>query len=149
MCPGCITNFESDCRGDFESGGTLRQEASCEVRREDARRSQPDGEFVTPRSSPARPKSSGDGVAPIGGDEEMETVAVLASASPLSIITMGTFPLSLIALGHLRRRNFDQTLSLRPKRARNASATGTSPIALASHSGAVSRRSGASEPSSS
>jgi hypothetical protein len=33
---------------------------------------------------------------------------------------MGTFPLSLIALGQIRRRHFDDTLTLRPKKTRNA-----------------------------
>ncbi|HEY5706462.1 MAG TPA: hypothetical protein VIS96_12900 [Terrimicrobiaceae bacterium] len=45
-----------------------------------------------------------------------EAAAVLASASPLGIITMGTFPLSLIALGRIRRQHFDDTFGLRPKR---------------------------------
>jgi hypothetical protein len=31
-------------------------------------------------------------------------------------IAMGTFPLSLIALGQSRRRHFDDTLTLRPER---------------------------------
>jgi hypothetical protein len=51
---------------------------------------------------------------------EFETAAILASASPLGINTMGAFPLSLIALGQIRRRQFDETLTLRPKRTVNA-----------------------------
>ena len=33
---------------------------------------------------------------------------------------MGAFPVSLIALGQIRRRHFDDTLTLRPKRTMNA-----------------------------
>ena len=60
-------------------------------------------------------KSSRNMVSLIEGDEDIETAAILASASPLGIIPMGTFPLSLIALGKIRRRHFDVTLTLRPK----------------------------------
>lgn len=56
-------------------------------------------------------KSSRSGLAPIDGGEEIgfEIAGILASAGPLSIITMGTFPLSIIALGHIMRRHFDGT----------------------------------------
>jgi hypothetical protein len=60
-------------------------------------------------------KSSRNKAALIEGDKGIETAAILASASPLGIIPMGTFPLSLIALGQIRRRHFDDTLTLRPK----------------------------------
>ena len=45
----------------------------------------------------------------------IETAAILASADPLGIVTMATFPLSLIALGRTRFRQFEDTLTLRPK----------------------------------
>ena len=45
--------------------------------------------------------------------------AILASAAPLGIVSMTTFPLSLIALGQIRRKQFDDTLTLRPKRKNN------------------------------
>jgi hypothetical protein len=63
-------------------------------------------------------KSSRNEVALTEGDEGIgfETPAILASPSPLGIIAMGTFPLSLIALGQSRRRHFDDTLTLRPER---------------------------------
>jgi hypothetical protein len=44
----------------------------------------------------------------VEGDEGFETAAILASSSPLGITSMGTFPLSLIALGQIRRRDFDE-----------------------------------------
>jgi hypothetical protein len=49
----------------------------------------------------------------------IETAAIFASASPLGINPMGAFPLSLIVLGRARRRHFDETLNLRPKRTVN------------------------------
>ncbi len=64
-------------------------------------------------------KPSRSGVA-LEGDEGSETTAILASTSPLGITAMGAFPLSLIALGQIRRRHFDDTLTLRPKRTMNA-----------------------------
>ena len=74
-------------------------------------------------------KSSINRVALIEGDEGIvsETAAILASASPLGITTMGAFPLSLIALGQIRRRHFDDTLTLRPKRTMNATEALESP----------------------
>jgi hypothetical protein len=56
-------------------------------------------------------KTSSSGSEGIG----FETAAIHASASPLGINTMGAFPLSVIALGQIRRRQFDETLTLRPK----------------------------------
>jgi hypothetical protein len=56
----------------------------------------------------------------IEGDEGFETAAILASPSPLGITSMGTFPLSLIALGQIRRRDFDDSITPRPKKTRNA-----------------------------
>ena len=56
----------------------------------------------------------------IEGDEGFETAAILASPSPLDITAMGIFPLSLIAFGQIRRRHFDETLTLRPKKTRNS-----------------------------
>ena len=41
--------------------------------------------------------------------------AVLASSGLLGVVSMGTFPLSLIALGWIRRRNFDDTVTRQPK----------------------------------
>jgi len=51
---------------------------------------------------------------PANGDEGIgfETAVLLASVSPLSIVTMGTFPSSLIAWGRMRRQHFDDSLSL-------------------------------------
>ena len=43
------------------------------------------------------------------------------------MMTMGTFPLSLIALGQIRRRHFDDTLTLRSKRTINANEEPESP----------------------
>ena len=54
------------------------------------------------------------------GDEGFETAAILASTNPLGITPMGAFPFSLIALGQIRRRQFDDTLTLRSKRTMNA-----------------------------
>jgi hypothetical protein len=66
-------------------------------------------------------KSSENNVAQIEQEGiEFETAAILASASPLGITTMGAFPLSLIASGQIRRRHFDNSLTLQPKRTMNA-----------------------------
>lgn len=64
-------------------------------------------------------KSSRSKAALIEGNEGIETAAILASAAPLGIVSMTTFPLSLIALGQIRRKQFDDTLTLRPKRKNN------------------------------
>ena len=77
-------------------------------------------EFIMTKSTLTITKPSRSGVALIEGDEGFETAAILASTSPLGITAMGAFPLSLIALGQIRRRHFDDTLTLRPKRTMNA-----------------------------
>ena len=66
-------------------------------------------------------KSSRSKAALVAGNEgiEFETAAILASAAMLGIVSMTTFPLSLIALGQIRRKQFDDTLTLRPKRKNN------------------------------
>ena len=66
-------------------------------------------------------KSSRSKAALIEGNEdiEFETAAILASAAPLGNVSMTTFPLSLIALGQIRRKQFDDTLTLQPKRKSN------------------------------
>jgi hypothetical protein len=53
-------------------------------------------------------ESSRNGVAFIEGDQDIgyETAAIVASASPLGLISMGTFPSSLIAWAGSRRRHF-------------------------------------------
>lgn len=60
-------------------------------------------------------KSSRNKAGLIEGNKGIETAAILASADPLGIVTMATFPLSLIALGRTRFRQFEDTLTLRPK----------------------------------
>jgi hypothetical protein len=56
-------------------------------------------------------KSSSSEAIPFEADKEIrfEAAAILASASPLSVDTMGTFPLSTIALGYISRRHFADT----------------------------------------
>ena len=71
-------------------------------------------EFIMTRSTLTISKPSRSGIA-LEGDEGLETAAILASTSPLGITAMGAFPLSLIALGQIKRRHFDDTLTLRPK----------------------------------
>jgi hypothetical protein len=44
-----------------------------------------------------------------------EAAAVLASPGPLGVVTMGTFPLSLIAFGWTTRHNLDNALASRAK----------------------------------
>ena len=63
-------------------------------------------------------KSSRSRFSFIGGDQNIgfEAAAIVASASPLSIISMGTFPSSLVALGRIRHRDFDDDVTLQPKR---------------------------------
>ena len=51
-------------------------------------------------------KPSRNGVA-LEGDESFETAAILASTGPLGITAMGSFPLSLVALG--QTRHFDDS----------------------------------------
>ncbi len=111
-------NFGTDCRRDFDgpSDRARRQEAA---REENPPRTQIKGEFIMTKSTLTIAKPSRSGVA-LEGDEGFETAAILASTSPLGITAMGAFPLSLIALGQIRRRHFDDTLTLRPKRTMNA-----------------------------
>ena len=78
------------------------------------------GEFIMTKSTLTRTKPSRRRVALIEEDEGLEMAAILASPSPLAVTAMGAFPLSLIALGQIRRRHFDDILTLRPKKARNA-----------------------------
>ena len=91
--------------------------------KEEARESsqnQMKGEFIMTKSTLTRTKPSRRRVALIEEYEGLEMAAILASPSPLAVTPMGAFPLSLIALGQIRRRHFDDTLTLRPKKARNA-----------------------------
>ena len=62
-------------------------------------------------------KSSRSRFSFIEGDQNIgfEAAAIVAS-SPLSIISMGTFPSSLVALGRIRHRDFDDDVTLQPKR---------------------------------
>jgi hypothetical protein len=118
MCPACTINFGTDCRGDFDARGdrARSEEASCEERHEE-NPPRAKGEFTMTKRTLTMTSSSRK-VARREGDEgvEFETAAVLASASPSGMMTMGTFPLSLIALGQIRRRHFDDTLTLQSKR---------------------------------
>ena len=79
----------------------------------------PNLEFIMTKSTLTITKPSRRGVA-FEGEERFETAVLLASTSPLGITAMGAFPLSLIALGQIRRRHFDDTLTLRPMKAMNA-----------------------------
>ena len=114
-------NFGTDCRRDFDgrSDRARREKAS---REENPHRTQIKGEFIMTKRTLTMTKSSINRVALIERDERIgsETAAILASASPLCITTMGAFPLSLIALGQITRRHFDDILTLRPKRTTNA-----------------------------
>ena len=49
------------------------------------------------------------------GGVAFETTSFLASPGPLGVVTMGTFPLSLIAFGWTRRQSFDHALASRSK----------------------------------
>ena len=112
-------NFGTDCRRDFDgrSDRARREEAS---REENPHRTKIKREFIMTKTTLTMTKSSINRVALIEGDEGAgsETVAILASAGPLGITTMGAFPLSLIALGQITRRHFDDTLTVRPTRTR-------------------------------
>ena len=70
------------------------------------------------KSTLTKTESSRNNVAFIEGNQGigLETAAIAALVSPLGIIAMGTFPSSLVASGRIRRRRFDDTLTLRPKR---------------------------------
>jgi hypothetical protein len=67
----------------------------------------PNLEFIMTKSTLNITKPSRNGVA-LEGDESFEATAILASTGPLSITAMGSFPLSLIALGQIR--HFDDSL---------------------------------------
>jgi hypothetical protein len=114
MFSACMKNSANDCRRDFNKRGdrVLREEASCE---ESSHTTRIGRKFVVTKDPITMMKSAKDRVAPIARDDEMERAAIFAPANPLGIITMGTFPLSLIALGHVSRRNFDP-LTLRPRK---------------------------------
>ena len=66
-------------------------------------------------STLTKSKSSRSRFSFIGGDPNIgfEAAAIVASASPLSIISMGTFPSSLVALGRIRHRDFDDDVFVR------------------------------------
>ena len=85
--------------------------------RHNAATPEPSLEFIMTKSTLIITKPSRSEVE---GDEGFETAAILASTGPLGITAMGAFPLSLIASGQIRRRHFDDTLTLRPKRPMNA-----------------------------
>jgi hypothetical protein len=64
-------------------------------------------QFVGIKSVLTVMNSSENGDAPIGADRETEALSILASVNPLSVLPMGAFPLTLVALGHVSRRNYD------------------------------------------
>ena len=99
-------------------------------------------EIIMTKSTLTMTKPSRSRVALIEGDERFETAAILASTSPLGITAMGAFPLSLIALGRITRRYFDDTLTLRPKKTMSASEEIQSPpeIEIASQNSAHSSK---------
>jgi hypothetical protein len=45
-----------------------------------------------------------------------EMAGIVASASPLGITSMGTFPSSLFGFGRIRRQHFDDALTLSSKK---------------------------------
>ena len=68
-------------------------------------------EFIMTKSTLTITKPSRSGVA-LEGDEGFETAAIPASTSQLGITAMGAFPLSLIALGQIRRRNMTTVVGI-------------------------------------
>ena len=66
----------------------------------------PNPEFIMTKSTLTIAKPSRNGIT-LKRDERFATAAILASTGPLSITAMGSFPLSLIALG--QTRHFDDS----------------------------------------
>ena len=55
------------------------------------------------------------GISEMNDSAAFEAAAVFASAGPWGVVTMGTFPSSLVAFGWMRRQNSDNTRASRVK----------------------------------
>jgi hypothetical protein len=109
----CMTDSYSDCDRNFErrSCAGLHKEADFGERSaENPSSPQINHEFAGIKSGLTVMNSSENGDAPICADVETEALAIFASPNPLSVLPMGAFPLTLVALGHVSRRNYGETV---------------------------------------
>jgi hypothetical protein len=109
----CMTSSYSDCYRDFErrSCGDLHEGAgSGERSAEKPSSTQINQESVGIESLLTVMNSSRNLGAPTFADEDAGALAIFASANLPSILPMGAFPLTLVALGHVSRRSLDGTV---------------------------------------
>jgi hypothetical protein len=105
----CIANPYGDRYRDFErSCWNHREGVDSRKRSEEKRNStQIDHEVVETMGPLAAMNFAKNRRARSSADRQAEALAILASPNLPSILPMGAFPLTLVALGHVSRRNFD------------------------------------------
>ena len=106
MSSACITT--GDCYRDFDRRSCWDRHEEADFRERSAEPSSPQtNEFVEIKSRPTVMNLRKNLKAPSAAEEQTEALAILASPNLPSILPMGAFPLTLVALGHVSRRNLD------------------------------------------
>jgi hypothetical protein len=105
----CIANSYGDRYRDFERSCCNRREGlnSRERSEEKHNSTQIDHQVVETERPLAVMNFAKNRQARSSGDRQAEALAILASPNLPSVLPMGAFPLTLVALGHVSRRNFD------------------------------------------
>ena len=99
-----------DCYRDFERRSCWRCRegvGSGKQSQEKPKSTQIDHEFVETKRRPTVIDVGKNRQARSSADGQTEALAVFASPNLPSILPMGAFPLTLVALGHVSRRSFD------------------------------------------
>jgi hypothetical protein len=105
----CIANSYGDRYRDFERSCWNHREGSDSRERSEEKRNstQIDHEVVETKGPLAVMNFAKNRKARSSADRQAEALAILASPNLPSVLPMGAFPLTLAALGHVSRGNFD------------------------------------------
>jgi hypothetical protein len=110
----CITNSYGDCYRDFDRRSCWHSHEKVDARERNEEKphsTQTHQEFVGIKSRPAVMNFRKNRKARSFADGQTEALAIFASPNLPSIVPMGAFPLTIVALGHVSRRNFDNMAS--------------------------------------
>jgi hypothetical protein len=103
----CIANSYGDRYRDFErSCWNHREGVDSQGRSEEKRNSTQIDHEVVETKGPVM-NFAKNRKARSSADRQAEALAILAPPNLPSVLPMGAFPLTLVALGHVSRRNFD------------------------------------------
>jgi hypothetical protein len=110
----CITNSYDDCYRDFDRRSCWHSHEKVDARERNEEKphsTQTHQEFVGIKSRPTVMNFRKNRKARNFANGQTEALAIFASPNLPSIVPMGAFPLTIVALGHVSRRNFDNMAS--------------------------------------